>query len=630
MGKTASATQNYLEAKRIVRARLGLHLEIDPFAGEEFAHHRLYLSKPPKLEAGLTYPKEFRYWRHIYREELPEVEVKLQEILTYDDEDVEVIDCLFPIFNIDLPPKQVNRLLKIVKRQLKLDPENEESRGICIIPEEGEPYWEAYATSPDLPKAFLPPVSWFSEALQGLQIEDILTILPPHEQIIYALTMGRALCGADSTIHAKTQRLIRHSWRTAPILTGMPGIGKSTLTKYLIKALKTVGYKIAEFSSLSKQFGISDIVCVDLAYADDLNEDSFKNYINSPLIKQCITGGTIRTEKKFLDEVESAPTAAFLCNINDFNINVTYGTDDGVLDRLKILDCRMPTQFDEIKATLGYVSKKSPNLHPIPHIEYLTNKLKCSQNALMLRFARLCADKFLAEMDANTLNHTVNYSTCELQIQLHKHYDKVIAMVFQLSYILRRKSNYTALLPDLKPALLGACIQSLNYLINDDEGFWVREEIKRDWKSKDRPSYHPWTGVKLLDVISVDNAAKAYQESSVQFADKEIDKCVKTIYGAIRLNQGYNVPANTSQIIRAWEGSQKQFNSLLDIADRVRNKIRKETLEELQSGRVANTQHIRAENFNRQHHADDLRNNNPTNLQSKPYGRNSVRVNYKK
>lgn len=593
----------------MVRKELGLHLQLDAFAGPEFAFHQIYLSKPPKEEEGLTYPKGFKYWKEIAREELPEVEdllTTLYEIMDGDKGKTEALSCLLPIFDIDLPPKAQNRLLTIVKRLLKLDPEREYTRGICIIPDEGEMFYEEYECSDDLPKAFLPRKAWFSKELQALTIEDVLTILPRHEQTLYALTLGRALIGVDGTIHAKTGREVEHTWRTAPILTGMPGIGKSTITQTLIKAIETTGYQVAQFSSLSKQFGIADIVCKDLAYADDLNEETFKQFINAPLVKQCITGGIVRTEQKYFAEVTSKPTAAFLCNINDFNIGVTYGTDDGVLDRLKILNCRMPTEFDEIKKELTGIAKNSPDLHPVPHLKWLAKELNCSMNALMLRFARLCADYFLEETDNGTLIHTVNAATCELDIQLHKHYEKVIAMVFQLAYILRKPGELISSLPDLKPTLLGRCIMCVNFLINDKAAHWVREEIKNDWKEKDRPSYHPWTGVKLLEIISVDNAAKAYNDSGTAFADKELDKCIKTIYQNIRLNQGYNVPANTAQVIRAWEGSKKQLNALLTLASRVRGNIKPEILEDLTSKREAETSHIRDEDFDRQKFADSM------------------------
>lgn len=602
-------TAEYLRAIKFVRETMGLSLQIDPFVGPEFAFHKLYLSKFPKQEKGITYPENFMYWKEIAREELPEVENKVNATLQagkIDEDFEETINCLMPIFSIDLPPKQVTRLQTIVKRIMKLEPEREDSRGICIIPEDYQKGYDEYITSPALPKAFLPPKSWFSPKLQELQAEDILTILPSTgEQTIYVLTIGRALVGPSGTTHEMTNYEVEHTWRTAPIVTGMPGIGKSTVTLQLASALRTVGYKVSEFNSLSKQFGLADIITADLAYADDLNDQTFKEYIKSPIVKQCITGGKIRTEKKFLDEVETEPRAAFLSNINDFNVGVTYGTDDGVLDRLKILDCRMPTQFDDVKQQLTSISKNSPNLHPVPHLKWLCKELDCSMNALMLRFARICADRFIEEIENGTLNSTINASTTSLKIQLHKHYEKVIAMVFQLSYILRRGENYSAGLPDLKPALLGRCIKCVNYVVNDDRAHNVREVIKKDWKDKDKPSYHPWTGIKLFDQISIANAENAYNSTSKSYADQELDKCVKTIFGCIRLNQGYNVPANTAQVIRAWEGSKKQFNSLLSLAEHVRKEISDEELASLTGTDVANTQHIRGENYDRQAWADE-------------------------
>lgn len=600
-----SPTYEYFKAVEGIRKETGLNLVLDPFAGEEFAFHRLFLGKPPVPEKGITYPSDFKWWKQISREELPEVEGKFMEVVAVTGDD-KCPDSLLPIFCIDLPARVDNRLKILIKRILKLDPTSEQFRGICIIPDEDSPYYEEYITSPELPKAFLPSNSMFSPALRDLKIEDVLTILGPQEQIIYALTVGRALVGRDSSIHEKTKLKVEHTWRTAPIITGMPGIGKSTITKMLIDAIKTCGYNVAEFSSLNKQFGIADIITADLAYADDMNDDAFKNYIQSPVIKSSITGAPLRTEKKFLDEVVTMPRAAFISNINDFNINATYGTDDGVLDRLKILNCRMPTEFDEVKHTLSGVSQHSPDLHPVPHLKWLCYKFDCSANALMLRFARICADMFIEHMEAGTLNNVVNDATSKLEIQLHKHYEKVIAMVFQLAYILRRKENLNAPLPDLKPALLGKCIFAVNYLINDKRAHFVRESIKQDWKNKNRPSYHPWTGIKLFDQLSLDAAADAFASVSTSYADRDLDKAIKTIFTCLRLNQGYNVPANTAAVIRSWNGSKRQFNSLLALAKKVRSEIDDEVLKNLQSGCPAKSEHIREENYDRQLQADML------------------------
>ncbi|MDJ0827716.1 MAG: hypothetical protein QNJ16_19685 [Rhodobacter sp.] len=604
-----SPTYHYIQAKQLVMEKMGLNLEIDPFAGEEFCFHNMYLAKPPQEEAGLTYPDGFKWWKFISREELPEVEFLLGKFLAgcSDDHELQTVEPLFPIFDIDLPPKQIKRLQTIIKRMLRLNPHMENSRGICIIPEEDSDLWENYVTSPDLPKAFLPPKSWFSPELQELDETDILTIFQKPERTIYTLTIGRALVGPSGVTHAKTDLLINHTWRTAPVVTGMPGIGKSTITKSLAEALETVGYKVASFTTLNKQFGLSDIITADLAYADDLNNKTFQDYIESPVIKQAITGGKLRTEKKFLDEVQTMPSAAFLCNINDFDINVTYKTDDGVLDRLKILNCTMPSQFNSRKKKLKGISRFSPCLHPVPHLKWLCQELGCSQNALMLRFARICVDKFLAHLEDGSLEDVVNQATCDLDVQLHKHYDKVLAMVFQLCYILRRDKEYNADLPDFKPLLLSSSIRATQYVVLDDMAFWVREEIKNDWKEKSRPSYHPWTGIKLLEVISLDNAVKDYDANAVAYADKDIKQCVETIFKALRLNQGYNVPANLSQVTRAWEGSKRQYNSLLSLAERVRKNVDKTVLDSLQSGCKAETEYIRDESYNRQRHADELR-----------------------
>lgn len=620
MAKTSTPTALYLEAVDWL-AEQGYLLDMDPFAGSEYFFHRIFKKTNPKSEKGLEYPEAMQWWRPLYREEIVELEAQFYEEDS-GKENFEYVDILSPVFNVDVSSKSKNRLISIVKRQLKLEPQYEQTKGITVF-DKGM-LKEKGAKLERFPKAFIPAEDWFSESLDILQPEDVLTILPKAEQEIYILAIGRAVVGASGITHVATNRYIEHNWRTACVLTGVPGIGKSTLTKYLGDALSTVGYNISSFSTLGKQFGLADIICADLAYADDLNQKTFKEFIDSAIIKQAITGGTIRTEKKFLDEVESKPSALFICNINDFDINATYGADDGVLDRLKILNCNTPTQFDKnCRNQMSDLCKKSPDLHPIPHIKWLCNKLNCSQNTLMLKFAQLCAYRFIEHMEKNNLNTAINKISCQLNVQLHKNYDKVLAMIFQLSYILRRKDNFEDELPDLKPLLLGSAIRATLLVVVDKRTHIIREMIKADWKEKNQPSFHPWTGLKLLDVIGLDNAVRDYDSVAATYADKDMAQCVKTIFSAIRLRHGYNVPANLSQVTRSWEGSKQQFNSLLQLASKIRKNLPPEVLELLTSGENAQSEHIREEDFNRQKFADSIREETSSNIiNMKDYDKN--------
>ncbi len=600
-----SPTLCYYECLNMIRHHLEVDLVLDPFAGSEFCFHKIYKLAKPVGEKGINYPSKFGYWKLLPREDLASLEeeyirVYREDIDSGNDIVKEEQDWTFlsPVFTADANEKQVKLVNNIVKRLLNLEPEKSSQRGICIKP--------GSLKRNEYPRAFLPEDSWFNKKLLDLKIEDILTILPKAEQEIYALSIGRVVVGATGTKHIGTDLDIKHSWRTAPVITGLPGIGKSTLTMSLIDAIKTTGYHVSVFKDLGGRFGIGEIVTADLAYADDLNQETFQKYIKSPVVKQAITGGEIKTEKKFLDEVTTKPNACFISNINDFNIACTYGTDDGVLDRLKILNTHMPTQLLSLQSNFTGVSRYSPNLHPIPHFEFLCDKFDCSQNALFLRFAKLCADLFVKKMKDDTLNSEINRLSTKLEIQLHKHYDKVMAMVFQLSYLICSEEEIH-ILPDLKPTLLGEAIQNLNCLVNDKNFHEIREIIKEDWKSKDRPSYHPWTGIKLFDQISVENAAIGYQEIQHNFADKDLDKCIKTIFTALRLNQGYNVPANTAQVIQSWEGSKKQLSSLIYLNKVIRESVKPAFFNMIhRPNYTPDTKHIRTVNYDRQKFSDEI------------------------
>lgn len=574
---TYSASSMYNQGVELIRKNIGVDLSLNPFAGDQFGFHDLFYKTRPEYCYGITYPEDFYWWSPVFQEDLARIELKIGElyIKNLSATETEAVSMLAPVFNPLLEEKLFRQLVKVVKRLLSLEPRHNNSRGICIIPEKDDPYWETYVKSDNYPKAFLPPPSWFNSYLQDLEIGDILTYLPPAEQKIFALTIGRAVVGPNKTKHVMTDRIIKHSWRTASITTGTPGTGKTTVCEHLKEALESVGYNVASFATLNKQFGIAEIITADWAYADDLNAQTFKELIESGIIKQVVTGGTIRTEKKYLDEVESRPLAAICCNINEFDINATYGADAGVLDRLKILRCHMP--FDLKRPdNVATISQKSPELHPIPHIQWLCEELNCSKNALFLRFARLCADYFLELETKEQLNTEVKDISLHLGIQLHTHYDKVIVLLFHLCYLMRYNPSdgYGGKITELKPLSLGKCVQAARVVVLDQDLMECREIIKQDWTEKGKPQFHPWSGLKLLDPLTVDNAAKQFENLLPSSTGKSTENAIKAIYGELRLNQGFNVPPNIGMVARCWDYAREQGDSLLELANKIRESIK--------------------------------------------------------
>jgi hypothetical protein len=74
---------------------------------------------------------------------------------------------------------------------------------------------------------WVPPKEWFSPQVQQLTVDDLLTILPPAEQEILTLLLGRAVVGRNESITLEGTT-IEHTFRTMAIMVGYEaGLGKA-------------------------------------------------------------------------------------------------------------------------------------------------------------------------------------------------------------------------------------------------------------------------------------------------------------------------------------------------------------------------------------------------------------------
>lgn len=540
-GCTTSPVKLYLDSANHCEDLLGVQLTLN-IGNPEFALHEVKKVSPPQEILGINYG-DFKCLRKINSREFGDCQQTLLKLANQSgsEESHDIINFFAPAFFQQRGP---SILSQTAQQMLKL----EDTRSLTFI----EPNVELSKSPRKLPPStFLPSDSMFSESLNDLKISDILTIFPPAEAQLLALCLGRGFCGPDGTITSVNNTKIKHAFRTFPLIFGAPGLGKSSLFTFLFEAIEKTGYKISHFNNIDEKFGLGEIFDSNFAYSDDLLTSSLQKLLQAPLFKQAITGSKIRAHIKYAEDIEVRARAVFIANINNFDAGVLYQLDGGTLDRLAILSTYSEREIRQLQS-------ESPNLKIRENITWLAKKLGVSIDALMLKFAKLCADLFYQECKNNTLESTVKELKRQLRIQLHLSINESIMQLLQLSYLLNHDK-----VPQLSGEALHSAFTNLNYLVNSDEANWMRNLIKQDYIKRDRPSAHIFTAIKMLDNLSVNASAKKDKPPMPLIRDAV--KCIKYYWEDLRLNSGFNIPAYVAGIKMDWNTSKLNQQDLLDI-----------------------------------------------------------------
>lgn len=230
--------------------------------------HRILKLSEPFEEKGIKYPDEFKFYRPITPDEYDDLQLKWR-IKVANSSGGDFAEFWNPVFM----PKSLNATSPIqlyTLQRLELEAIHDKQigtathdLGIALKPS------VCSKELKNFPRSFIPEKKWFSKRLYDLEIKDILTLFPKPEQDLLSICFGRAVVGRSNHIPVGEEEPILHSFRTMPILFGAePGQGKSTLANYLIQALKSVGYTVANFKNLNSRFNLGSVISANIAYRD--------------------------------------------------------------------------------------------------------------------------------------------------------------------------------------------------------------------------------------------------------------------------------------------------------------------------------------------------------------------------
>jgi Family of unknown function (DUF5906) len=377
------------------------------FGGVEFG-----IPKAPTPIKGINYPVDFYYLA---------CSDKMQESVV---EAIQAIDC----------PMSRNFWMSIV-----LGGNTSPLSKFAKINESIDCYKTITASGASGAFKYVPPMSWFDEKLQNIDVKKLLGILPKAEQHTMLLQIGRIAAGVNKQLKRQSELVelrgeFSYHHRLGLILTGEAEIGKSTLLNYLLTGMEITGYTYGTIDPDINRFTFSEAINDDAIVVDDATQKGIASLVENNKVKSVISGGIVSDERKGVDPTKALPRCAFIMCANINMHQLPSNIDDGVLNRLHVLQIFNSQQIKEREEHLK---------HPIKTYEYWQHMVKetgTSIEALSLLLFRHGLDYFLSETgvvvdeqgnyiqehDKNKINQTLKELRSRYSFQIPGQAEKVL------------------------------------------------------------------------------------------------------------------------------------------------------------------------------------------------------------
>lgn len=421
----------------------------------------------------------------------------------------------------------------------------------------------------NVPLAIVPMESWFPAKVKKLKATDIFALLPPKELEVLQLILGRAMVGPSGSKPCGYDEPIKHNHRTAAILLGRPGTGKSELLDLINNCMSHFGFLVQPFRSMDERFGLGEIACADLIYKDDGSDDEMTKLCHSSHFKTYATGGMLCAEKKNRDATYKRARGAAILASNAFNPNNAYDADDGIQSRLRLLETIDATSRDRLLDSLpeNHMWKGAKSLGPLHLIRHLASNLKVDPMVIMAWFLRLCANKFyraipnLPEID----------KTLESGLQNRIPADPLYITVKALKFILvLQKQDADA---RLTAAVLHDSLVGLTKFMHDYRSYAALTKLKEDWEEKGRQPEHLWSAVRELQYEGLKRASDESADwmtrgGSSKVSAPALEAYVKQIFTNLVTWGSIKINPSPAQLMVKWNSIPSSDLSM--IADKVR------------------------------------------------------------
>lgn len=550
----------------------------------------VYKRTEPIERKGLKYPDSFRYLRVLSPFEYKELNKLWRSTLLSmvdDTPEKEIANFWLPMLS-SAPGKSA--IENFVSSLLQLEARH--SRSFEAI----EGYETGISFNPtgeSKPKAFVPQSNWFSEQVQKLKAEDIVTLFPKAELKLLQLFIGRVVCGRDNSRPLDFgDELLAHKFRKMLLVFGSnSGTGKSTFFELLNQSLQLVGYEVLPFKDIGARFGQAETYLSNLAYRDDSTAKSVEDLLKSAELKSLITGSQMQTESKNKAAISVAPQTALLLITNQLSYHSLYAIDSGVLDRLAILYTRNLAELRGIRdlpteAKPGYPFVKDlPDYRSFFYLDALSEALECHKHTLMLYLIRLSCDYFLKVYHAGRLEAEIAELTAQLVFPVSNSGSENLVSTMVLANLLRTDpskpiEDRLKKLSNKKTFLYYA--YQLAWLKASPQAHYSRKLIKQDWINKKKPLSHPWNALRNIAISSLedflDQIAKTRDIRGVSLSQN-----IKESFQSLQSNDGISLAVGPSYFKASFQEYQNpsKYREIAKLATGVQQAMVKDTIHSL-------------------------------------------------
>ena len=423
----------------------------------------------------------------------------------------------------------------------------------------------------NVPLAVVPKESWFPANVRKLKATDIFALLPPKELEVLQLILGRAMIGPSGSKPCGYDEPIKHNHRTAAVLLGRPGTGKSELLSLISDCMSHFGFMVQPFRSMDERFGLGEIASADLIFKDDGSDSEMAKLCHSSNFKTFATGGFLCAERKNRDATYRRARGAAILASNSFNPNNCYDTDDGIQSRLRLLETIDATSRDRLLDSLPdkHIWKGAKSLGPLHLVRHLAAKRKVDPLVIVAWFLRLCANKFYQSIPNLPEIDRMLESRLQNRIPADPLYLTVKALKFIL--VLTGEGDADA---RVNPEVLNKAVIGLGCLMLDFRSYAALTALKDDWDDKGRQSEHLWCAMRELHYEGVKCALEEaiswdFRLSSspdLKFYMQSVFSCYTT-WGSIKISP------SPAQLVAKWNAIPS--SDLTILANKVRSLIPK-------------------------------------------------------
>jgi len=414
-------------------------------------------------------------------------------------------------------------------------------------------------------RAMIPRADQFCEQIRKLSFGDIFTIFQGSELERFKLALGRSCVGQTGSIDPFTGEKLIHTYRLINVIDGQfAGQGKSTLMRYLIDALRMVGFNIADSAPpLNSRFNLAGPLGSDILFRDDTTTDDLAKEVATSLAKIMATGGTVATEEKGKDAESTRCTAAVICLANRLDQRFFWGLDDGSRSRVSIIE------------TVPEGSIPSNKL-PLEWIPSLSKELGVDTEAIMLWACRLAVDEFLKYTGNNA--YDLEDRCKSLESAGNKTNADPLDGILASIVIGYKLANPDKSVPrKINTNILAEALLVMARLKQDEHYQAVSVALLDTLDTLDGhlvvPAWHPVQGLKRVDPASIQ---LAYDIAANQSRAVNPNEKIKLIFSSLSLedgNQCQGSPGTIRPRFNSLVSNEFTFNRLMSLYDKIKHAV---------------------------------------------------------